>query len=159
MIPLALEEVAAAVGGRLVDADPRAVVTGGVEFDSRKVGPGGLFVAFPGEKVDGHDFAAAAVAAGAASVPAGLAVSTVDPGVPAAVRDELVAELPDGTLGEELLGPAHEDDRRGADRVPGDLVDGDARLLRRLAGGSRGHGPPRSRTPRASGSCRAPAAQ
>ena len=32
-----------------------------VEYDSRKVGPGGLFVAFDGEKVDGHDFAAAAV--------------------------------------------------------------------------------------------------
>jgi len=68
VIPLALEEVAAAVGGRLVDADPRAAVTGSVEFDSRKVGPGGLFVAFPGEKVDGHDFAAAAVAAGAVAV-------------------------------------------------------------------------------------------
>lgn len=68
MIPLALSEVAAAVGGTLVDADPNARVTGAVEFDSRKVGPGGLFVAFPGEKVDGHDFAAAAVAAGAVAV-------------------------------------------------------------------------------------------
>jgi UDP-N-acetylmuramoyl-tripeptide--D-alanyl-D-alanine ligase len=68
MIPLTLAEVAAAVGGRLVGADPDARVTGGVEFDSRKVGPGGLFVAFPGEKVDGHDFAAAAVSAGAVAV-------------------------------------------------------------------------------------------
>lgn len=68
MIPLSLAEVAAAVGGELVDADPRARITGNVEFDSRKVGPGGLFVAFPGERVDGHDFAAAAVAAGAVAV-------------------------------------------------------------------------------------------
>ncbi len=68
MIQLTLAEVAAAVGGRLADADPETRVTGGVEFDSRKVGPGGLFVAFPGEKVDGHDFAAAAVAAGAVAV-------------------------------------------------------------------------------------------
>jgi UDP-N-acetylmuramoyl-tripeptide--D-alanyl-D-alanine ligase len=68
MIPLTLAEVAATVGGRLLDADPDTRVTGGVEFDSRKVGPGGLFVAFPGEKVDGHDFAAAAVAAGAVAV-------------------------------------------------------------------------------------------
>jgi UDP-N-acetylmuramoyl-tripeptide--D-alanyl-D-alanine ligase len=66
--PLTLAEVAGAVHGRLVAADPAAVITGGVEFDSRKVGPGGLFVAFVGEKADGHDFAAAAVSAGAAAV-------------------------------------------------------------------------------------------
>lgn len=36
--------------------------------DSRRVGPGDLFVCIPGEHFDGHDFAAAAVAAGAAAV-------------------------------------------------------------------------------------------
>jgi UDP-N-acetylmuramoyl-tripeptide--D-alanyl-D-alanine ligase len=78
MIPLSLAEVAAAVGGRLVAADPDARVTGTVEFDSRKVTPGGLFVAFPGEKVDGHDYAAGAVSAGAVAV---LGTREV-PGVP-----------------------------------------------------------------------------
>jgi UDP-N-acetylmuramoyl-L-alanyl-D-glutamate--2,6-diaminopimelate ligase len=34
-------------------------------YDSRKVGPGALFFCVPGEKVDGHDFAAAAVEGGA----------------------------------------------------------------------------------------------
>ncbi|MEU2610820.1 UDP-N-acetylmuramoyl-tripeptide--D-alanyl-D-alanine ligase [Micromonospora sp. NPDC007271] len=68
MIPLTLAEVAAAVDGRLAAAEPDVRVTGSVEFDSRKVGPGGLFVAFPGEKVDGHDYAAAAVASGAVAV-------------------------------------------------------------------------------------------
>ncbi|MFG1652095.1 UDP-N-acetylmuramoyl-tripeptide--D-alanyl-D-alanine ligase [Micromonospora sp. NPDC049275] len=68
MIALTLAEVAAAVDGRLVHADPAATVTGSVEFDSRKVGPGSLFVAFPGEKVDGHDYAATALAAGAVAV-------------------------------------------------------------------------------------------
>jgi UDP-N-acetylmuramoyl-tripeptide--D-alanyl-D-alanine ligase len=68
MIPLTLAEIAAAAGGRLAAADPSAVVTGPVEFDSRKVGPGSLFVAFPGEKVDGHDYAATARAAGAVAV-------------------------------------------------------------------------------------------
>ncbi|MEH1130107.1 UDP-N-acetylmuramoyl-tripeptide--D-alanyl-D-alanine ligase [Micromonospora sp. CPCC 206061] len=68
MIPMTLAEVAAAVGGQLVGADPGVRVTGGVEFDSRKVAAGGLFVAFPGEKVDGHDYAAAAVDAGAVAV-------------------------------------------------------------------------------------------
>ncbi len=61
MIPLSLAEVAEAVGGRLVAADPAIRITGPVEFDSRKVRPGGLFVAFPGERVDGHDYAATAL--------------------------------------------------------------------------------------------------
>jgi UDP-N-acetylmuramoyl-tripeptide--D-alanyl-D-alanine ligase len=65
MIELSLGEVAEIVVGTLADADPRTVVTGGVEFDSRKVHPGDLFLALPGEHVDGHDFAAAATAAGA----------------------------------------------------------------------------------------------
>jgi UDP-N-acetylmuramoyl-tripeptide--D-alanyl-D-alanine ligase len=68
MIPLTLAEVAAAVGGRLHDATGTEVVTGSVEFDSRKLGPGDLFVAIPGERVDGHDFAAAAIRAGAVGV-------------------------------------------------------------------------------------------
>jgi UDP-N-acetylmuramoyl-L-alanyl-D-glutamate--2,6-diaminopimelate ligase len=37
----------------------------GVTYDSRRVSPGMLFVAVPGEHVDGHDFVAAAAAAGA----------------------------------------------------------------------------------------------
>ena len=65
MIDLTLTEVAAAIGGRRTDAaSPR--VTGNVQVDSRLVGPGDLFVALPGERVDGHDFVDAALAAGAA---------------------------------------------------------------------------------------------
>ena len=91
MIPLTLAEVAAAVGGTLADApDPGARVTGDVELDSRRVGAGGLFVALAGERVDGHEHAAGAVAAGAV---AALAARPV--GVPAVVvpdvRDALAA--------------------------------------------------------------------
>jgi UDP-N-acetylmuramoyl-tripeptide--D-alanyl-D-alanine ligase len=68
VIPLTLADVAAAVGGRLEGAEPGAVVTGTVEFDSREVTAGGLFVAFAGEKVDGHDYASVAVSAGAVAV-------------------------------------------------------------------------------------------
>ena len=39
-----------------------------IEFDSRKVKPGSLFVAVKGTKSDGHDFINAAVASGAAAV-------------------------------------------------------------------------------------------
>ncbi|MBM3140425.1 MAG: hypothetical protein FJZ92_09535, partial [Chloroflexi bacterium] len=39
-----------------------------VQHDSRAVGAGDLFVCIPGERFDGHDFAAAAVAAGAVAL-------------------------------------------------------------------------------------------
>src|SRR6185503_7768527 len=57
------------------DADGGVRVTGPAFIDSRKPEPGGLFVACAGEHVDGHDFAAAAVRAGAAAV---LATRPVD---------------------------------------------------------------------------------
>jgi len=74
MIELTLAEVADAVGGVLHSCSGTEMITGGVEFDSRRVQPGGLFVALPGERVDGHDFAPAAMAAGAAGVLAARAV-------------------------------------------------------------------------------------
>jgi UDP-N-acetylmuramoyl-tripeptide--D-alanyl-D-alanine ligase len=74
VIELTLAEVADTVGGVLHSCSGAEMITGGVEFDSRRVQPGGLFVALPGERVDGHDFAAAAMAAGAAGVLAGRAV-------------------------------------------------------------------------------------
>lgn len=68
MISMSLAEIATVVDGTLVDADPAAYVTGSVEFDSRRVGPGGLFAAFAGANVDGHDFAEQAVTSGAVAV-------------------------------------------------------------------------------------------
>ena len=63
MIELTLAEVAAAVGGELTG--PPGVVTGSVTVDSRTVGAGDLFVALPGERVDGHDHVQTAYEAGA----------------------------------------------------------------------------------------------
>ncbi len=60
MIQLTLSEVAEAVGGRLTRGD--GAVTGKVTVDSRAVASGDLFVAVPGERVDGHDFLGAAAA-------------------------------------------------------------------------------------------------
>ena len=66
MIPLTVAEIAQATGGTVsVAADAR--VTGPVVTDSRQVTPGALFVALPGEHVDGHDYAAAAADSGAAA--------------------------------------------------------------------------------------------
>jgi UDP-N-acetylmuramoyl-tripeptide--D-alanyl-D-alanine ligase len=96
VIPLTLAEVADAVSGRLDAADPATVVTGDVTADSRLAGAGGLFVALPGERADGHDYAAAAVAAGAAAV---LAARPV--GVSAVVVDDPLAAL--GRLARAVL--------------------------------------------------------
>ncbi len=85
MIELTVEEVARATGGRLGAAvDPAALVSGPVVTDSRLVQAGSLFVALPGERADGHDFARAAVADGATCVLAArdLDVPTVVVGDP-----------------------------------------------------------------------------
>jgi UDP-N-acetylmuramoyl-tripeptide--D-alanyl-D-alanine ligase len=61
-------ELAALAGGRLLPPqDQPSPVTGDVVIDSRQVGPGDVFVALPGEHVDGHDYVDAAFAAGAAA--------------------------------------------------------------------------------------------
>ncbi|MFI9103182.1 UDP-N-acetylmuramoyl-tripeptide--D-alanyl-D-alanine ligase [Streptomyces fildesensis] len=67
MIPLSLAEIAEVVGGT-VEGDGAVTVTTPAVLDGRQVEPGGLFVAFAGEHVDGHDYAAQAGRAGAVAV-------------------------------------------------------------------------------------------
>ncbi|WP_346766642.1 UDP-N-acetylmuramoyl-tripeptide--D-alanyl-D-alanine ligase [Nocardioides sp. JQ2195] len=84
---MSLAEIAAAVGGS-VDGDPEVLVTGPAFVDSRAVEPSGLFVAIPGDRVDGHDYASGAVAGGAAGV-----LGSRPTGVPTVVVDDPVAAL------------------------------------------------------------------
>ena len=85
---------AAALGGGVVVAGPPDALIMGAASDSRRVRPGDLFVAIPGERVDGHAFVTAAAAAGATAalvgrpveVPPGLAVIRVDDTVAALGR-------------------------------------------------------------------------
>ena len=91
MIGMSLAEVAAYTGGRLHRATGDERVTA-VEFDSRAIRPGGLFLALPGERADGHDFATAAVEAGAAGVLAAREVDAPAVIVPAAPRDPVVTD-------------------------------------------------------------------
>ncbi len=65
--------------------------------DSREVQPGSLFVAFAGERVDGHDFAEAVVQAGAVALLASRPV-----GVPAIVVDDVQSAL--GALARHVVG-------------------------------------------------------
>ena len=67
MLPLSLAEAAALVGGELRGADG-ALTVRGVSTDTRRLQPGELFVGLRGEQFDGDEFAARALAAGAAAV-------------------------------------------------------------------------------------------
>ncbi|GAA1594028.1 UDP-N-acetylmuramoyl-tripeptide--D-alanyl-D-alanine ligase [Streptomyces globosus] len=89
MIALSLAEIADITGGRPHDIpDPSVRITGPVVIDSRQVEAGSLFAAFAGERVDGHEFAEGAVAAGAAAV-----LATRPVGVPAIVVDDVERAL------------------------------------------------------------------
>ncbi len=78
-------------------------------YDSRKVGPGALFFCVPGEKVDGHEFAAQAVEAGASALVVGQQLDL--PVVQVLVEDVRAAMAPlaarfwgDPTAGLKVVG-------------------------------------------------------
>jgi len=131
MIDLTVARIAEIVGGTLADISPDAAaechVTGTVEFDSRAVGPGGLFLALPGARSDGHDHATSAVAAGAVVV---LAARPV--GVPAIVvspqlgdsRAGVLEHDPDGSGAAVLAALA-----KLAKAVAAELVAGGLRII------------------------------
>ncbi|NWH08423.1 MAG: UDP-N-acetylmuramoylalanyl-D-glutamyl-2,6-diaminopimelate--D-alanyl-D-alanine ligase [Alphaproteobacteria bacterium] len=87
-------EIAAATGAQIGGSWEAK----GVSIDTRTIEPGDLFIALMGEARDGHEFAAEAVAKGAAGV---LAMRAV-PGVP----KELLALVGDSFAGLEALGRA-----------------------------------------------------
>jgi UDP-N-acetylmuramoyl-tripeptide--D-alanyl-D-alanine ligase len=103
VIPVTVEEIATVLGAQVSPpegaregrsrqdeqspGDPAAVITA-LTADSRTVIPGSLFVALPGERVDGHDYVAAAAAAGAA---ASLTKHPVTGALCLVVADPLVA--------------------------------------------------------------------
>ena len=61
-----LDELAAAAEGARIEGAP--VEISALAYDSRKARPGTLFFCVPGEKVDGHEFAAQVVADGASAL-------------------------------------------------------------------------------------------
>jgi UDP-N-acetylmuramoyl-tripeptide--D-alanyl-D-alanine ligase len=78
VISLSAAEIAAAIGGRVRSGDPARRVERW-SIDTRTLQPGDLFVAIRGDRFDGHEFVAAALAAGAAGV-----VVTATPALPEA---------------------------------------------------------------------------
>lgn len=109
MIALTLDRIAKITRSRLRgSAQPTDTVDGPVVIDSREAAPGSLFVALRGSRVDGHDFAEAAVRAGATAVLCSRPVDAphlfVDGGDDAVVAAlaklarAVVAELPDADI-------------------------------------------------------------
>jgi len=85
-----LEELIAGASAR-VRGDASGVEISGLAYDSRAVAPGELFFCVSGFRSDGHDFAAQAVARGAAAI---VAERALDLGVP-----ELLVESVRGAMG------------------------------------------------------------
>ena len=87
-----IDDLLAVTGGRL-QATTSVTTFAGASVDSRRVTPGSLFVALPGERTDGHAYLPDAVAAGAVAalvsrsveLPAGRDVAVVE------VSDTLIA--------------------------------------------------------------------
>ena len=84
MKELKLEQLAAWCG-TVLDKNSAGIIVRGVQSDSRKVQPGDLFVAIAGERVDGHDYIAAAVERGAV---AALVSHPVDAPIPCMLVDD-----------------------------------------------------------------------
>ena len=132
MITLSIAEIAEIVGGRLSDIDPAEAaatyVTGTVEFDSRALTRGGLFLALPGAVSDGHDFATDAVAAGAVAVlaarPVGTPAIVVPPVAASDARAGVLEHDTDGS-GAAVLGAL----ARLAAAVAARLVGGGLRIV------------------------------
>lgn len=132
MIPLSIARIAEIVGGELADIglDEAAQhqVTGTVEFDSRAVTAGGLFLALPGARSDGHDFAAAAVAAGAVAVlaarPVGVPAIVVPPASAADANAGVLEHDTDGSGAAVLAALA-----KLASAVAAELVEGGLKII------------------------------
>lgn len=78
--PITLTQLLSALRGRVATVEQRGDMScpvQGMTDDSRAVTPGSLFVAVKGERVDGHDFVAPAIKAGAVAI---IAQAPVDSG-------------------------------------------------------------------------------
>jgi len=83
MIPLTVADIARIIGADIVGLDPDAVITEVPVIDSRRVEPGTFFVALPGERVDGNNYAKEAINNGAR-----FAITTLNLGIPSLVVED-----------------------------------------------------------------------
>ncbi len=87
MLRMPLKRLAGMIGG---EATRNGVEVVGMTHDSRRIDPGNLFCALPGERVDGHDFVDRAAEAGAS---AALVSRVVNVDLPQLVVDDVLAAM------------------------------------------------------------------
>jgi len=68
MIKIKIKAIAEVIAAEVINLDSEIEFSGQIVIDSRNVKPGDLFVAIKGDRQDGHDFAQAAIQAGAVAV-------------------------------------------------------------------------------------------
>ncbi len=88
MISLSYREIADAIGGKIAGLDPAAITSAEPIIDSRNSRPGTFFVALPGERVDGNDFARSAIESGAE-----FALMSANLGLPAIIVSDVSRAL------------------------------------------------------------------
>ncbi|WP_219836353.1 UDP-N-acetylmuramoyl-tripeptide--D-alanyl-D-alanine ligase [Paenibacillus sp. R14(2021)] len=103
MIKRPIHDIAALCGGTIINNGDRLIA--GVTINSRAVAPGQLFVPIIGERFDGHDFAADAIAKGAAGT-----LWQRDKAVPDALADAPIILVDDTTTALQLLAANYRDE-------------------------------------------------
>lgn len=109
MLTLSVETLLQVTGGTLL-AGPLTTMVNGIAIDSRRVEPGAVFVAFAGDRVDGHAYIAGALAEGARAVLVTRDDDATREMFEAAARAESALVLvADGQAAVEALGSWHRD--------------------------------------------------
>lgn len=109
MLTLSVERLLEITGGEALLGNAEAMING-LAIDSRRVEPGNVFVALPGERTDGHDHLSAAVAAGArALLVARSAGQLGDVLAVASDRDVAVVRVKDPLTAVQALAAHHRD--------------------------------------------------
>ena len=102
MLPMTVQEIAAAAGGVWKNPRADAPAVSAVSTDSRKLEPGCLFVPWVGDRFDGHDFIAQALDGGAAGCLCARLPETLRP-------DKFYIQVADTRLALRALASAYRD--------------------------------------------------
>ena len=86
-----INDIAAAIGGRVIHGKPEGVTVSGYSTDSRSISAGELYFALRGPIFDGHDFVGAALNIGAAAIVSKPPVAPPKGRIVIHVKDTLVA--------------------------------------------------------------------
>ena len=102
MIPLTLGTIAEWCGGQIAPEHAGLTITG-ISTDTRRIGPGQLFVPLMGERFDGHAFISQARESGAAATISDRAITGSLPVIYVEDTLQALAEITGDAVEEKLL--------------------------------------------------------